>query len=214
MTQPGDVAVATISVLLTKLLLTASCQRQPASPSLCGSGSIPNNRGNVCRIPYATGFRLLLKSAHARCVLHTAQNSRPASHPGFRRLVPHLVSANKEMCWTICGIGGIMINNGSGCKFNHGTMMIHGTSMGLWHPALDINKTTYGISEIDGMPIIGIDGDLAMLVAVMMGGRRGHCGIVHRRRTSTRASLQMGRKSSLENPTRLSSHTERVVEHH
>ena len=25
-------------------------------------------------------------------------------------------------------------------KFNHGTMMTHGTRMGLWHPALDINK--------------------------------------------------------------------------
>ena len=46
----------------------------------------------------------------------------------------------------ICGIGGMMINNDSGYKFNPGTMMTHGTSMGLWHPALNINKITAGIS--------------------------------------------------------------------
>ena len=38
------------------------------------------------------------------------------------------------MCLITCGIGGTMINNDSGYKFNPGTMMTHGTSMGLWHP--------------------------------------------------------------------------------
>ena len=57
-----------------------------------------------------------------------------------------------------------MINNGSGCKFNPGTMQIHGTSMGLWPPALDINRITVGISGIAGMPMIGINGHLGILV--------------------------------------------------
>ena len=68
------------------------------------------------------------------------------------------------MCPTICGIGGMMINNGSGCKFNRGTMMIHGTSMGLWLPALEINRITVGISGIAGMPMIGINGHLGLHV--------------------------------------------------
>ena len=85
-----------------------------------------------------------------------------------------------------------MINNGSGCKFNPGTMLTHGTSMGLSHPALGINKITVGISGIAGMPMIGIDGHLGLLVAMMMGGRRGHSGVVNRRSTSTRARLQNG----------------------
>ena len=38
----------------------------------------------------------------------------------------------------ICGIGGTMINNDNGYKFNPGTTVTHGTSMGLWLPALDI----------------------------------------------------------------------------
>ena len=57
-----------------------------------------------------------------------------------------------------------MINNGSGCKFNRGTMMIHGTSMGLWLPALETNRITVGISGIAGMPMIGINGHLGLHV--------------------------------------------------
>ena len=94
------------------------------------------------------------------------------------------------MCLTICGIGGMMIDNGSGCKFNPGTMLTHGTSMGLWHPALDTNKITVGISGIAGMPMTGIDGRLGLLVAMMMGGRRGHSGMMNQGGTLTRARLQ------------------------
>ena len=39
-----------------------------------------------------------------------------------------------------------MINNDSGYKFNPGTVVTHGTSMGLWLPALDINRTKAGIN--------------------------------------------------------------------
>ena len=83
------------------------------------------------------------------------------------------------MCPTICGIGGMMINNGSGYKFNPGTIVTHGTSTGLWLLALDINRITVGISGIDTMPMIGIIGHLGLHVAMMMGGRRGHSGIVN-----------------------------------
>ena len=93
-----------------------------------------------------------------------------------------------------------MINNGSGCKFNPGTMLIHGTSMGLWHPALGINRITVGISEIAGMPMIGINGHLGLHVAMMMGGRRDHSGKVNRRSTSTRAPLQNGTAIILRKP--------------
>ena len=65
----------------------------------------------------------------------------------------------------------MMINNGSGCKFNPGTMLIHGTRTGLWPPALDINRITVWFSGIAGMPMIGISGLLGLLVAMMMGGR-------------------------------------------
>ena len=85
-----------------------------------------------------------------------------------------------------------MINNGSGCKFNRGTMLIHGTSMGLWLPALEINRITVGISRIAGMPMIGIGGHLGLHVAMMIGRRPGHSGTVNRRSTSTRARLQNG----------------------
>ena len=61
-----------------------------------------------------------------------------------------------------------MLNNDSGCKFNPGTLLIHGTSMGLWPPALDINRITVGISGIAGMPMIGINGHLGPHVAMMM----------------------------------------------
>ena len=86
----------------------------------------------------------------------------------------------------------MMINNGSGCKFNPGTIMIHGTSMGLWHPEMDINRITVGISGIAGMQSIGISGHLCLLVAMMIGGHRGHSGTVNRRSLSTRARLQNG----------------------
>ena len=42
------------------------------------------------------------------------------------------------------------------------------------------------------MPIVGINGHLGLLMAMMMGGRRGHSGIVNRRSTSTRPRLQNG----------------------
>ena len=95
----------------------------------------------------------------------------------------------KAMCPTICGIGAMMINNGSGCKFNPGTTLIHGTSAGLRPPAMDINRIAVGISGIAGMPMIGINGHLGLHVAVMMGGRRGHSGIVNRKSTSTRGRI-------------------------
>ena len=98
-----------------------------------------------------------------------------------------------------------MINSGSGCKFNPGTMLIHGTSVGLWHPAMNINRITVGISGIAGMQIFGMSGHLGLLVARMIGGHRGHIGIVNRRSTST---------SFRENLARSSLHTETVVEHH
>ena len=86
-----------------------------------------------------------------------------------------------------------MINNDSGYKFNLGTMLTHGTGMGLWHPALDINKITFGINGIAGMPMTGINGHLGLLVAMMMiGGRRGQNGTVNQRSISTRARLQNG----------------------
>ena len=49
-----------------------------------------------------------------------------------------------------------MINNDSGYKFNPETVVTHGTSMGLWLPALDINRTKAGINGIAGMPMVGI----------------------------------------------------------
>ena len=85
-----------------------------------------------------------------------------------------------------------MINNGSGCKFNPGTMLIHGTSVGLWLPALDINRTTPGINGIAGKPMVGINGHLGLLVAMMLGGHRGHSGTVNRSSTSTRDRHQIG----------------------
>ena len=88
----------------------------------------------------------------------------------------------------------------SGCKLNPGTMVTYGTSMGLVHPALDTNKITVGISGIAGMPMIGIDGHLGVLVAMMMGGRRGHSGVVNRRNTLTRARFQNGTEIILRKP--------------
>ena len=75
--------------------------------------------------------------------------------------------------------------------------------MGLWLPALEINRTKAGINGIAGMPMTGIDGHLGLLVAMMMmiGGRRGHSGIVNRRSTSTRARLQSGTEIILRNPS-------------
>ena len=91
-----------------------------------------------------------------------------------------------------------MINNGSGCKINPGTMLIHGTSVGLWPPAVDINRITVGISGIAGMPMIGINGHLGLLVAMMLiGGRRGHNGTVNQRSISARARLQSGTETIL-----------------
>ena len=94
-----------------------------------------------------------------------------------------------------------MINNGSGCKFNPGTMLIHGTSMGLWPPALDINRITVGINGVAGMPMVGINGHLGLLVAMMMiGGRRGHNGTVNQRSISTKVRLRNGTEIILRKP--------------
>ena len=49
-----------------------------------------------------------------------------------------------------------MINKDSGYKFNPGTKVTHGTSMGLWLPALDVNRIKAGINGIAGMPMVGI----------------------------------------------------------
>ena len=47
--------------------------------------------------------------------------------------------------------------------------------MGLWLPALEINRTKAGINGIAGTPMVGINGHLGLLVAMMMiGGRRDH----------------------------------------
>ena len=69
-----------------------------------------------------------------------------------------------------------------------------------WPPALDINRITVGISGIAGMPTIGINGHLGLHVAMMMGGHRGHSGIVNRRSTSTIARLQNGTEIFLRRP--------------
>ena len=98
------------------------------------------------------------------------------------------------------GIGGMMINNGSCCQFNPETVLIHGTSTGLWLPALDINRITAGISGIAGMPMIGVNGRLGLHVAMIMGGRRGHSDTVNRSSTPTRARLQSGTEIILRKP--------------
>ena len=94
-----------------------------------------------------------------------------------------------------------MINNDSGYKFNPGTIVTHGTSMGLWLPALDINRTTAGIYGIAGMPVVGINGHRGLLVAMMMiGGRRGHNGTVNQRSISTKVRLQNGTEIIVRKP--------------
>ena len=86
-----------------------------------------------------------------------------------------------------------MINNDNGYKFNPGIIVTHGTSMGLWPPALDVIRIKAGINGITGMPMVGISGHLGLLVAMMMiGGRRGHNGTVNQRSISTRVRLQNG----------------------
>ena len=86
-----------------------------------------------------------------------------------------------------------MINNDSGYKFNPGTIVTHGTSKGLWLPALDINRTSFGIN-------VGINGHLGLLVAVMMIGGRGHNGTVNQRSISTKVRLQNGTVIILRKP--------------
>ena len=85
------------------------------------------------------------------------------------------------------GIGGTMINNDSGYKFNPGTIVTHGTSVGLWLPALDVNRIKAGINGITGMPMVGISGHLGLLVTMMrIGGRRDHNGTVNRQKSASR----------------------------
>ena len=88
-----------------------------------------------------------------------------------------------------------MINNDSGYKFNPGTIVTHGTSMGLWLPALDINRTSWDQWN-RWNDKVGINGHLGLLVAMMIGGRRGHSGTVNQRSISTKVRLQNGTESS------------------
>ena len=66
--------------------------------------------------------------------------------------------------------------------------------MGLWLPALDVNSPKAGINGIAGMQMVGINGHLGLLVAMMMmiGGRRDHNGTVNQRSISTKVRLQNG----------------------
>ena len=60
-------------------------------------------------------------------------------------------------------------------------------------PYLDVNRTTAGINGIAGMPMVGVNGHLGLLVAMMMiGGRRGHNGTMNQRSNSTKVRLQNG----------------------
>ena len=94
-----------------------------------------------------------------------------------------------------------MINNDNGYKFNLGTIVTHGISMGLWLPALDVNRIKAGINGIAGMPMVGISGHLGLLVAMMMiGGRRGLSGTVNQRSISTKVRLQNGTVTILRKP--------------
>ena len=96
----------------------------------------------------------------------------------------------KAMCLIICGIGGMMINNDSGYKFNPGTMV-----------SMDINRTAAGINGIVGMPMVGINGHLGLLVALMMiGGRRGHNGTMNQRNMLIKVHLQNGTELILRKP--------------
>ena len=73
--------------------------------------------------------------------------------------------------------------------------------MGLWLPALDVNRIKAGISGIAGIPMVGISGHLGLLVAMMMiGGRRGHNGTVNQRSISTKVRLQNGTVIILRKP--------------
>ena len=108
-----------------------------------------------------------------------------------------------------------MINNDNGYKFNPGTIVTHGTSMGLRPPALDVNRIKAGISGVAGIPMVGISGHLGLLVTMMMiGGRRDHNGTVNQRSISTKVRLQNGTVTILRKPARLSSHIKTVVKYH
>ena len=56
------------------------------------------------------------------------------------------------------------------------------------------------INGIVGMPMTGIDGHLGLIVAMMMGGHRGHSGMVNRRSILTRVRLQNGTEIILRKP--------------
>ena len=73
--------------------------------------------------------------------------------------------------------------------------------MGLWLPALDVNRIKAGIHGIAGIPMVGINGHLGLLVAMMMiGGRRDHSGTVNQRSISTKVRLQNGTEIILRKP--------------
>ena len=60
---------------------------------------------------------------------------------------------------------------------------------------------THGISMGLGMPMVGINGHLGLLVGMMMiGGRRGHNGTVNQRSISTKVRLQNGTEIILRKP--------------
>ena len=121
----------------------------------------------------------------------------------------------KATCLIICGISGTMINNDSGYMFNPGTIVTHGTSVGLWLPALDVNRIKAGIKEsleyrwLESMVILVCWWQWWWLVVVAVTVAQWTKEVFRQKSAS-----RMGRKASWENLARLSSHTKTVVEHH
>ena len=84
-----------------------------------------------------------------------------------------------------------MINNDSGYKFNPGTIVTHGTSMGVWLPATG-HQQNQSWDQRNRWNANGWNQwSSGLLVAMMMiGGRRGHNGTVNQRSISTKVRLQ------------------------
>ena len=80
------------------------------------------------------------------------------------------------------------------------------TNIGLWHPALNINKITAGIS--------GIDGHLGLLMAMMMGGRRGHSGLSEPKKYFDKSPPPEWDGNHPQKTWRDYRRTQTVVEHH
>ena len=64
-----------------------------------------------------------LENRRARTVRSTFSSDADAAHE-----YTLLLWRTKAMCPTVSGIGGTRINNGSGCKFKPGTMLIRGSN--------------------------------------------------------------------------------------